>query len=117
MATLSDELHRHFHFDHFVCLFFRLIIIFFRPGLGTRPDLSRDTSCVQIHRDDIAETGAGHAKPNLPTNAKLVARNFRYMRRKPTIMAYKPPKGMFKSYVTHQRHIGWREEIKQIENF
>jgi len=28
----------------------------------------------------------------LPPNAKMVARSFRYMRRKPTIIAYKPPK-------------------------
>ena len=29
----------------------------------------------------------------LPVNAKVVARSFRYMRRKPTIMAYRTPQG------------------------
>jgi len=55
------------------------------PGGGGGAGSSGDTS-VQIFRDDDNLDG-------LPTNAKLVARNFRYMRRKPTIMAYKPPKG------------------------
>ena len=43
---------------------------------------------VNIDSSDINITS-----PGLPANAKRVARNFRYMRRKPTIMAYQPPKG------------------------
>ena len=30
-----------------------------------------------------------------PAEVKMVARSFRYMRRKPTIIAYKPPEGNF----------------------
>ena len=56
-----------------------------RPGTGS----SGDHVSVQMS-GDVAESGPG---ANLPANAKLVARNFRYMRRKPTIMAYKPPEG------------------------
>ena len=46
----------------------------------------------------VTQAGAGQVREeeSLPANAKMVARNFRYMRRKPTIMAYKPPKGEIK---------------------
>ena len=50
------------------------------------PGSGGDSVGVQIGRDEDSAA-------QLPANAKLVARNFRYMRRKPTIMAYKPPKG------------------------
>ena len=63
-----------------------LILPLSRPGTGS----SGDHVSVQMS-GDVAESGPGPA--NLPANAKLVARNFRYMRRKPTIMAYKPPEG------------------------
>ena len=43
-----------------------------------------------------AGSGQVREEESLPANAKMVARNFRYMRRKPTIMAYKPPKGEIK---------------------
>ena len=39
------------------------------------------------------------------SEVKMVTRNFRYMRRKPTIIAYKPPEGitkMFSTMVYHQ---------------
>ena len=65
-----------------------VILMMSRPGSGS----SGDHVSVQMpgSRDpDTAETPG----TNLPANAKLVARNFRYMRRKPTIMAYKPPEG------------------------
>ena len=64
------------------------VLMMSRPGTGS----SGDHVSVQMpgSRDpDTAETPG----TNLPANAKLVARNFRYMRRKPTIMAYKPPEG------------------------
>lgn len=35
--------------------------------------------------------GRGAEEGSLPVNAKMVARSFRYMRRKPTIMAYRAP--------------------------
>ena len=65
------------------------MLLLFSPSTGT--GFSGDTSSVAVDitkegREDDNSTG-------LPANAKLVARNFRYMRRKPTIMAYKPPKG------------------------
>ena len=30
-------------------------------------------------------------------DAKMVARSFRYMRRKPTILTYQPPKGIYEN--------------------
>ena len=48
-----------------------------------------------MEEDDIGppRVVAGREEDTLPANAKIVARSFRYMRRKPTIIAYKPPKG------------------------
>ena len=60
----------------------------FRPGTGS----GGDHVSVQMSGSRDPE-GAETPGTNLPANAKLVARNFRYMRRKPTIMAYKPPEG------------------------
>ena len=34
----------------------------------------------------------------LSKEAKTIARSFRYMRRKPTIISYKPPEGKFQHY-------------------
>ena len=62
-------------------------MLLFRPSSGT--GISGDTGVVAV---DITKEGR-EDDGGLPANAKLVARNFRYMRRKPTIMAYKPPKG------------------------
>ena len=64
------------------------ILMMFRPGTGS----SGDHVSVQMpgSRDpDTAETPG----TNLPADAKLVARNFSHMRRKITIIAYKPPEG------------------------
>jgi len=50
----------------------------------------------RVEDDDIGPPRVGgvaaREDDSLPANAKMVARSFRYMRRKPTIIAYKPPK-------------------------
>lgn len=47
----------------------------------------------------MVERVGGVVEDTLPPNAKMVARSFRYMRRKPTIIAYKPPKGRYLRFV------------------
>ena len=55
-------------------------------GGGSGSGSGDGSVAVNIDTDNI--------HPGLPrSNAKMVARNFRYMRRKPTIMAFPAPKG------------------------
>lgn len=46
--------------------------------------------------------GTSGAGGNPVPEAKIVARTFRYMRRKPTIISYKPPEGI--GFIHGQRH-------------
>ena len=73
-------------------------------GLSASLAQSADLDRRRLRRADAVivsvepSQGGGQVREeeSLPANAKMVARNFRYMRRKPTIMAYKPPKGEIK---------------------
>ena len=67
--------------------------------LGRRRLRRADAVIVSVSgggQETSQPAGQQREEESLPANAKMVARNFRYMRRKPTIMAYKPPKGEIK---------------------
>merc|ERR550532_1985653 len=57
-------------------------------GLGSPISTIPVASSVNLWNQGI---GRGVEEGSLPVNAKMVARSFRYMRRKPTIMAYRAP--------------------------
>ena len=82
---------------------------------------------VLLHYDIIQYTYAAHhstalcRRPgedeSLPVNAKQVARSFRYMRRKPTIMAYRTPAGKHPGVIVSPWDAGIRRTLDVCRNY